>query len=153
MTYNNMVLVGNWSEERLKNERPLAISGTFALFGYNVQLVASDMPAKTCGGKPQYGLALSSLVKERQVDFMENINDGCLMTLSAITTPCCRNTFVILSFVYQGSPVICSLHNGGSARAGRYDANSTEFYKGFQLSMDYDAIASKRPTRRAWKPH
>lgn len=25
-------------------QRPLAISGTFALFGYNVQLVASDMP-------------------------------------------------------------------------------------------------------------
>ncbi|CAG4989782.1 unnamed protein product [Colias eurytheme] len=127
MTYNNLVLVGNWSEERLKNEyefkiflrkrdrkelllqrsrtlfsnllkeRPLAISGTFVLFGYNVQVVASDMPAKQSGGKPQYGLALSSLVSERQVDFMQNINDGCLMTLSPITTPCCRNTFVILS--------------------------------------------------------
>ncbi|KAL0851162.1 hypothetical protein ABMA28_007019 [Loxostege sticticalis] len=128
MTYNNSVLVGNWSEERLKNEyefklflrkrdrrelllqrsrnlfsnllkeRPLAISGTFVLYGFNVQLVASDMPVKTlAGGKPQYGLALSSLVTERQVDFMQNINDGCLMTLSPITTPCCRNTFVILS--------------------------------------------------------
>lgn len=28
---------------------------------------------------------------------MQNINDGCLTTLSPITTPCCRNTFVILS--------------------------------------------------------
>ncbi|KOB75252.1 Uncharacterized protein OBRU01_07766 [Operophtera brumata] len=28
---------------------------------------------------------------------MQNINDGTLMTLSPITTPCCRNTFVILS--------------------------------------------------------
>ncbi|XP_073958319.1 uncharacterized protein [Choristoneura fumiferana] len=129
MSYNNGVLVGNWSEERLKNEyefkiflrkrerrelllqrsrnlfsnllkeRPLAISGTFILFGFNVQLVASDMLAKPkCeGSKPQYGLALSSLVTARQVDYMQNINDGCLMTLSPITTPCCRNTFVILS--------------------------------------------------------
>ncbi|KAG6440499.1 hypothetical protein O3G_MSEX001266 [Manduca sexta] len=129
MTYSNSVLIGNWSEERLKNEyefklflrkrdrrelllqrsrtlfsnllmeRPLAISGTFVLFGFNVQVVASDMPAKSSpeSGKPQYGLALSSLVSERQVDYMQNINDGCLMTLSPITTPCCRNTFVILS--------------------------------------------------------
>ncbi|CAG9581420.1 unnamed protein product [Danaus chrysippus] len=128
MNYNNSVLIGNWSEERLKNEydfkiflrkrdrrelllqrsrtlfsnllkeRPLAISGTFVLFGFNVQVVASDMPVqKGSVGKPQYGLALSSLVNERQVDFMQNINDGCLMTLSPITTPCCRNTFVILS--------------------------------------------------------
>ncbi|CAH2242183.1 jg22895 [Pararge aegeria aegeria] len=99
MTYNNSVLVGNWSEERLKNERPLAISGTYVLFGFNVQVVASDMPAKksAAGDKPQYGLALSSLVSERQVDYMQNINDGCLMTLSPIVTPCCRNTFVILS--------------------------------------------------------
>ncbi|XP_072943329.1 cilia- and flagella-associated protein 161-like [Epargyreus clarus] len=129
MTYSNTVLVGNWSEERLKNEydfkiflrkrdrrelllqrsrtlfsnllkeRPLAISGTFVLFGYNVQVVASDMPGKgkTADGKSKYGLALSSLVSERQVDFMQNISDGCLMTLSPITTPCCRNTFVILS--------------------------------------------------------
>ncbi|XP_059051087.1 cilia- and flagella-associated protein 161 isoform X2 [Achroia grisella] len=129
MSYNNSVLIGNWSEERLKNEsefklflrkrdrrelllqrsrtlfsnllkeRPLAISGTFVLFGFNVQLVASDMPAKlrSACGKSQYGLAMSSLVSERQVDYMQNINDGCLMTLSPITTPCCRNTFVILS--------------------------------------------------------
>ncbi|XP_031769107.1 cilia- and flagella-associated protein 161 isoform X2 [Galleria mellonella] len=129
MSYNNSVLIGNWSEERLKNEaefklflrkrdrrelvlqrsrtlfsnllkeRPLAISGTFVLFGFNVQLVASDMPAKFKSetDKTQYGLALSSLVSERQVDYMQNINDGCLMTLSPITTPCCRNTFVILS--------------------------------------------------------
>ncbi|CAH0405367.1 unnamed protein product [Chilo suppressalis] len=128
MSYNNSVLVGNWSEERLKNEyefkiflrkrerrelllqrsrtlfsnllkeRPLAISGTFVLYGFNVQLVASDMPVKTiAGNKTQYGLALSSLVTDRQVDYMQNINDGCLMTLSPITTPCCRNTFVIQS--------------------------------------------------------
>ncbi|XP_039752019.1 cilia- and flagella-associated protein 161 isoform X3 [Pararge aegeria] len=130
MTYNNSVLVGNWSEERLKNEyefklflrkrdrrelllqrsrnlfsnllkeRPLAISGTYVLFGFNVQVVASDMPVakkSAAGDKPQYGLALSSLVSERQVDYMQNINDGCLMTLSPIVTPCCRNTFVILS--------------------------------------------------------
>ncbi|XP_060804762.1 cilia- and flagella-associated protein 161 [Amyelois transitella] len=135
MSYNNLVLIGNWSEERLKNEyefklflrkrdrhelllqrsrtlfsnllkeRPLEISGMFVLFGYNVQLVASDMPvffsstakSVTASGSPQYGLALSSLVSARQVDYMQNINDGCLMTLSPITTPCCRNTFVILS--------------------------------------------------------
>ncbi|KAL4712702.1 hypothetical protein ACJJTC_007999 [Scirpophaga incertulas] len=128
MTYNNSVLVGNWSEERLKyeydfklflrkrdrrelllqssrtlfsnllKERPLAISGTFVLYGFNVQLVASDIPVKKLdGGKSQYGLALSSLVTERQVDYIQNISDGCLMTLSPITTPCCRNTFVILS--------------------------------------------------------
>ncbi|XP_075972269.1 cilia- and flagella-associated protein 161-like [Anticarsia gemmatalis] len=126
--YNNSVLVGNWSEERLKNEyefmlflrkrdrrelllqksrnlfsnllkeRPLAISGAIVLYGYNVQLVASDMPAKmNASGKPQYGLAMSTLVRERQVDYMQNICDGCLMTLSPITTPCCRNTFVIIS--------------------------------------------------------
>ncbi|CAB3240668.1 unnamed protein product [Arctia plantaginis] len=129
MTYNNSVLVGNWSEERLKNEyefklflrkrdrrelllqksrtlfsnllkeRPLAISGSFVQFGFNVQLVASDMPAKPVvpGTKPQYGLALSSLVRERQVDYTQNICDGCMMTLSPITTPCCRNTFLIVS--------------------------------------------------------
>ncbi|XP_028039541.1 cilia- and flagella-associated protein 161 [Bombyx mandarina] len=129
MNYSNSVLIGNWSEERLKNEyefklflrkrerkelllqrsrtlfsnllkeRPLAISGTFVLYGFNVQVVASDMLVKTksATGKPQYGLALSSLVSERQVDCLQNINDGCLMTLSPITTPCCRNTFVILS--------------------------------------------------------
>ncbi|XP_053620552.1 cilia- and flagella-associated protein 161 isoform X2 [Plodia interpunctella] len=58
-----------------------------------------QMKTKSCtaSGTPQYGLALSSLVSERQVDYMQNINDGCLMTLSPITTPCCRNTFVILS--------------------------------------------------------
>ncbi|KAM3967640.1 cilia- and flagella-associated protein 161 [Aphomia sociella] len=129
MSYNNSVLIGNWSEERLKNEyefklflrkrdrrelllqrsrtlfsnllkeRPLAISGNFVRFGFNVQLVASDIPAKSKSenGKIQYGLALSCLVNERQVDYMQNISDGCLMTLSPITTPCCRNTFVILS--------------------------------------------------------
>ncbi|XP_026731547.1 cilia- and flagella-associated protein 161 [Trichoplusia ni] len=129
MTYNNSVLIGNWSEERLKNEyefklflrkrdrrelllqrsrtlfsnllkeRPLAISGTYVLYGFNVQLVASDMPAKAqiVDGKRQYGLAMSILVRERQVDYMQNISDGCLMTLSPITTPCCRNTFVIIS--------------------------------------------------------
>ncbi|XP_049878364.1 cilia- and flagella-associated protein 161 [Pectinophora gossypiella] len=130
MTYNNNVLIGNWSEERLKNEyefklflrkrdrrelllqrsrtlfsnllmeRPLAISGNFVLYGYNVQVVASDMPVakkKVEGHKQQYGLALSSVVSARQVDFLQNINDGCLMTLSPITTPCCRNTFVIVS--------------------------------------------------------
>ncbi|XP_013177439.1 PREDICTED: uncharacterized protein C15orf26-like [Papilio xuthus] len=129
MAYNNSVLVGNWNEERLKNEyefklflrkrdrhelllqrsrtlfsnllkeRPLAISGTYVLYGFNVQVVATDMPVKgqTKGSKPRYGLALSSLVRERQVDYVQNICDGCLMTLSPITTPCCRNTFVILS--------------------------------------------------------
>ncbi|KAJ2947893.1 hypothetical protein O0L34_g9683 [Tuta absoluta] len=129
MTYCNSVLVGNWSEERLKNqyefklflrkrdrkelllqrsrtlfsnllmEKPLQISGNFVLFGYNVQVVASDMPAKpkSPGQKQQYGLAMSSLVTARQVDYIQNIADGCLMTLSPITTPCCRNTFVILS--------------------------------------------------------
>nr|XP_034836470.1 cilia- and flagella-associated protein 161 isoform X3 [Maniola hyperantus] len=90
MTYNNSVLVGNWSEERLQNEyefklflrkrdrrelllqrsrnlfsnllkeRPLAISGTFLLFGFNVQVVASDMPYSTKdensrGQKMNYG--------------------------------------------------------------------------------------------------
>ncbi|XP_022822234.1 cilia- and flagella-associated protein 161-like [Spodoptera litura] len=129
MTYNNSVLIGNWSEERLKNEyefklflrkrdrrelllqrsrtlfsnllseRPLAISGTYVLYGFNVQVVASDMPAssKMVGGKKQHGLAMSILVMDRQVDYMQNISDGCLMTLSPITTPCCRNTFVIIS--------------------------------------------------------
>ncbi|XP_068626473.1 uncharacterized protein, partial [Battus philenor] len=129
MTFNNSVLIGNWNEERLKNEyefkiflrkrdrhelllqrsrtlfsnllkeRPLAISGIHVLFGYNVQIVATDMEVKglSKGGKPHYGLALSSLVRERQVDYTQNICDGCLMTLSPITTPCCRNTFVILS--------------------------------------------------------
>ncbi|XP_026320151.1 cilia- and flagella-associated protein 161 isoform X1 [Hyposmocoma kahamanoa] len=127
MPYRNEVLCGNWSEERLKNEyefklflrkrdrkelllqksrtlfsnllmeRPLAISGMFVLFGYNVQVVALDMPATETNGKKQYGLALSGLVTARQVDYMQNINDGCLMTLSPIITPCCRNTFVILS--------------------------------------------------------
>ncbi|XP_052737740.1 cilia- and flagella-associated protein 161 [Bicyclus anynana] len=82
----------------LLKEKTLAISGTFLMFGYNVQVVASDMPAgKSVRDKPQYGLALSSLVSERQVDYMENINDGCLMTLSPIVTPCCRNSFVLLS--------------------------------------------------------
>ncbi|KAH9637648.1 hypothetical protein HF086_009316 [Spodoptera exigua] len=129
MTYNNSVLIGNWSEERLKNEyefklflrkrdrrelllqrsrtlfsnllreRPMAISGTNVLYGFNVQVVASDMPAspKMVGGKQNYGLAMSILVMDRQVDYMQNITDGCLMTLSPITTPCCRNTFVIIS--------------------------------------------------------
>ncbi|CAK1602048.1 unnamed protein product [Parnassius mnemosyne] len=127
MNYNNSVLIGNWNEERLKNEfelklflrkrerhelllqksrtlfsnllkeRPLAISGTYVLFGYNVQIVATDMSGFASSGKSRYGLALSSLVSERQVDYIQNIDDGCLMTLSPITTPCCRNTFVILS--------------------------------------------------------
>ncbi|XP_045459079.1 cilia- and flagella-associated protein 161 [Melitaea cinxia] len=127
MNYNNSVLIGNWSEERLKKEyefklflrkrdrrelllqrsrnlfsnllkeRPLAISGTFVLFGFNVQVVASDMPVRNNSTGAKTGLALSSLVNERQVDYMQNINAGCLMTLSPITTPCCRNTFVVLS--------------------------------------------------------
>ncbi|XP_047545400.1 uncharacterized protein LOC125077508 [Vanessa atalanta] len=80
----------------LLKERPLAISGTFVLYGFNVQVVASDMPVKI-NARGKTGLALSSLVNERQVDYMQNINDGCLMTLSPITTPCCRNTFVVLS--------------------------------------------------------
>ncbi|KAJ8723814.1 hypothetical protein PYW07_007794 [Mythimna separata] len=129
MTYNNSVLVGNWAEERLKNEyefklflrkrerrelllqksrtlfsnllkeEPLLISGTYVLYGFNVQVVASDMPAKpkVAGPKQKYGLAMSILVRERQVDYMQNINDGCLMTLSPILTPCCRNSFLIVS--------------------------------------------------------
>ncbi|KAJ8723785.1 hypothetical protein PYW07_007765 [Mythimna separata] len=98
MTYNNSVLVGNWAEERLKNEyefklflrkrerrelllqksrtlfshllkeKSLAISGTYVLYGFNVQVVASDMPAKpkVAGAKQKYGLAMSILVRERQ---------------------------------------------------------------------------------------
>ncbi|PZC79126.1 cilia- and flagella-associated protein 161 isoform X1 [Helicoverpa armigera] len=129
MNYSNSVLIGNWSEERLKNEyefklflrkrdrrelllqrsrtlfsnllreRPLAISGTYVQYGFNVQVVASDMPAKAkmANGKQQYGLAMSILVRERQVDYVQNICDGCLMTMSPIVTPCCRNTFVIIS--------------------------------------------------------
>ncbi|VVC87540.1 unnamed protein product [Leptidea sinapis] len=73
MTYNNSVFVGNWLEERLQNE------------------------GKTADGKPQYGLALSSVVNPRQVDNMQDISDGCLMSLSPITTPCCRNTFVLVN--------------------------------------------------------
>lgn len=49
-------------------------------------------------GKQKSGLAMSILVMDRQVDYMQNIADGCLMTLSPITTPCCRNTFVIIRF-------------------------------------------------------
>ncbi|XP_047023892.1 cilia- and flagella-associated protein 161 [Helicoverpa zea] len=57
------------------------------------------MPAKAkmANGKQQYGLAMSILVRERQVDYVQNICDGCLMTMSPIVTPCCRNTFVIIS--------------------------------------------------------
>ncbi|KAJ8723784.1 hypothetical protein PYW07_007764 [Mythimna separata] len=129
MTYNNLVLVGNWAEERLKNEhefkiflrkrerrelllqksrtlfsnllkeKSLAISGKFVLYGYNVQVVASDIPAKpkVAGAMQKNGLAMSILVRERQVDYMQNISDGCLMTLSPILTPCCRNSFIIVS--------------------------------------------------------
>ncbi|KAF9816227.1 hypothetical protein SFRURICE_003778 [Spodoptera frugiperda] len=128
MTFSNSVLIGNWSEERLKNEyefklflrkrdrrelllqrsrtlfsnllseRPLAISGTHVLYGFNVQVVASDMAGSSkMSGKQKSGLAMSILVMDRQVDYMQNIADGCLMTLSPITTPCCRNTFVIIS--------------------------------------------------------
>ncbi|XP_026320152.1 uncharacterized protein LOC113230434 isoform X2 [Hyposmocoma kahamanoa] len=83
MPYRNEVLCGNWSEERLKNEyefklflrkrdrkelllqksrtlfsnllmeRPLAISGMFVLFGYNVQVVALDMPGF---GNPNFAI-------------------------------------------------------------------------------------------------
>ncbi|XP_063548561.1 cilia- and flagella-associated protein 161 [Cydia strobilella] len=125
--YNNGVLVGNWVEERLKNEddfkfflrkrdrrelllqkartlysnllkeRPLSISGNYAMFGYNVQLIAPDIPVKGAGGVQHHGLALSSQVGGREVDCEQNIYDGCLMTLSPLMTPCCRNTFVILS--------------------------------------------------------
>ncbi|KAJ8736357.1 hypothetical protein PYW08_007013 [Mythimna loreyi] len=129
MKYNNSVLIGNWAEERLKNEyefklflrkrdrrelllqrsrtlfsnllseRPMALSGNYVRYGYNVQLVASDIPAKPkmVGDKQKYGLAMSILIRDRQVDYMQNISDGCLLTLSPILTPCCRNTFLIVS--------------------------------------------------------
>lgn len=125
---NNSILIGNWSEERLQKEyelkiflrkrdrkelllqrsrmlfnnllkeKPMEICGMYVLFGYNVQIVASDIPVNVKGNsKPQYGLALSTLVSEGQVDYLQNISDGCVMTLSPIQTPCCRNTFVICS--------------------------------------------------------
>ncbi|KAJ8735571.1 hypothetical protein PYW07_007191 [Mythimna separata] len=129
MAYNNAVLIGNWAEERLKNEyefklflkkrerrelllqksrtlfsnllseRPMALSGKYVQYGYNVQLVASDMPVtlKVADGKQKYGLVLSILVRDRQVDYVQNICDGCVLTMSPILTPCCRNTFRIVS--------------------------------------------------------
>ncbi|XP_050666461.1 cilia- and flagella-associated protein 161 isoform X3 [Leptidea sinapis] len=59
--------------------------------------VLQQLKGKTADGKPQYGLALSSVVNPRQVDNMQDISDGCLMSLSPITTPCCRNTFVLVN--------------------------------------------------------
>ncbi|CAG9117561.1 unnamed protein product [Plutella xylostella] len=152
MSYNNSVLVGNWAEGRLENEfefkmflrkrdrrelllqrsralfsnllmeKPMLLSGMYVMYGFHVQVVASDMPAakpSAPGAAPQRGLALSTLVTERQVDLVQNVADGCLATLSPITTPCCRNTFTILSV--RGNPACvikstcCSKHPKPSA--------------------------------------
>ncbi|GBP49338.1 hypothetical protein EVAR_27040_1 [Eumeta japonica] len=53
--------------------------------------------AKKAAGSPRYEVALSCTVSEKEIDNMQNIGENCIMTFSLITTPCSRNTFIILS--------------------------------------------------------
>ncbi|XP_069682493.1 cilia- and flagella-associated protein 161-like [Periplaneta americana] len=81
----------------LLKEVALAVSNEYIRIGDVVQLVAPDMPGFRRGGKGELGVALSALVGEKEVDCIQHIVEGCVLTGSPLLIPCVRNSFVIRS--------------------------------------------------------
>jgi hypothetical protein len=60
-----------------------------------IKLVAPNMPGHRSGAKGELKAALSSLIGEKEVDYIQHFVEGCVLTGSPLLTPCVRNSFFI----------------------------------------------------------
>lgn len=93
--------------QKLKNvyknllcETVLAKEGAYIMYGSNYQLqacqVANSMKAQQ-GGNTSYGLYLSGVISEYDIDEGQHFMHGCRLTASSNKAPLVRNTFVFVS--------------------------------------------------------
>lgn len=78
----------------------LAKQGQYIMYGSNYQLQACEVPKSTKvqdGNDTLYGLYLSGLVSEFDIDQGQHFMHGCAITASPNNAPLVRNTFVFVS--------------------------------------------------------
>lgn len=79
----------------------LAKQGVYTMYGENYQLQACEVPNSMkepqAGCHVSYGLFLSGLISEYDIDQGQHFMHGCRLTASPNKTPSVRNTFVLVS--------------------------------------------------------
>ncbi|KAB0795390.1 hypothetical protein PPYR_12229 [Photinus pyralis] len=103
----------------------LAPETPYVLYGYVYQIQACDLPNKLNpdeGSKATYGLYLSGIMNERDLDVDTHFIHGCGLCLSPDKAPCVRNTFLFVGCdgqsngqsVYYGDDVYIRISESGT---------------------------------------
>ncbi|KAK4876278.1 hypothetical protein RN001_012700 [Aquatica leii] len=96
----------------------------FVTYGANYQIQACDLPNQInpeTGTRASFGLCLSALMNERDIDMGTHFLHGCGLSLSPDKAPCVRNTFVFVGcdgqsdgqVVYYGDDVLIRICETG----------------------------------------
>lgn len=122
---------GELTVQKLKNvyrnllrDTVLAKQGAYTMYGENYQLQACEVPntMKTQeGSNVAYGLYLSGLISEYDIDQGQHFMHGCTLTASPNRAPSVRNTFVFMSCdseknnqpVYYGQDLYIRIYESG----------------------------------------
>ncbi|KAF2901919.1 hypothetical protein ILUMI_04264, partial [Ignelater luminosus] len=103
----------------------LADESPFIMYGLTYQLKACDLPNKLVpetGYKATYGLYLSGLMNEKDIELATHFIHGCGLTASPDRPPCVRNTFKFVGCdgqtdgqsIYYGDDVYIRIYESGT---------------------------------------